>query len=66
MGESSRFELNEFVDMALSGERGIVIGRAEYTAAENSYLVRYKASDGGQVEAWWNESALTRAFAQQS
>lgn len=46
------------VSLDMSGERGIVIARAEYLHGENQYLVRYLAADGRQVESWWNESAL--------
>ena len=54
-----KFELQQTVTIAASGEAGEVIGRAEYTTSESSYLVRYKAGDGRATEAWWNESALT-------
>lgn len=52
------FKLGETVEIAASGERGCVIGRAEYETAENSYLIRYKCADGRAVEAWWSYSAL--------
>jgi hypothetical protein len=54
-----RFILDASVAIAVSGEQGTVIARAEYLNAENHYLVRYKAADGRAVEAWWGESALT-------
>lgn len=53
-----KFALNATVTIQVSGEQGAVIGRAEYTTYENSYLVRYKSADGRAVEAWWNEDAL--------
>lgn len=53
-----KFSLNQHVQITASGEQGVVIGRAEYSFAANSYLVRYKAADGRAVEAWWNEDAL--------
>jgi len=53
-----KFELNNLVVIKCSEEQGDVIGRAEYSNAERSYLVRYKAADGRAVEAWWAESAL--------
>lgn len=52
------FVLGEVVAISASGEHGSVIGRAEYSHAEDSYYVRYKAADGRAVEAWWPESAL--------
>ncbi|MCA8045517.1 hypothetical protein [Burkholderia arboris] len=54
-----QFELNANVTIAASGETGEVIGRAEYTASESSYLVRYRSADGRAVESWWGESALS-------
>jgi hypothetical protein len=56
-----RFPLGYEVRIVASGERGEVIGRAEYEACENQYLLRYKAADGRAVESWWSESALETA-----
>lgn len=55
---SFKFNLSDSVNIAASGETGEVIGRAEYSNAENGYLVRYKAGDGRATESWWGESAL--------
>lgn len=49
------------VGLRLSGESGEVIGRAQYLNSENSYLVRYVARDGRQVEQWWAASAIVSA-----
>lgn len=48
------------VRLVASEERGKIIGRAEFAASENTYLVRYKAGDGRQVESWWGESAIMK------
>jgi len=55
-----QFNLGDQVRLAHTEERGMVIGRAEYLEHEGAttYLVRYKAADGRQVESWWNQSAL--------
>lgn len=53
-----KFNLKNRIAIAESGEVGEVIGRAEYSHAENSYLIRYKAANGQAFEAWWTESAL--------
>lgn len=53
-----KFELKQTVTIAASGERGEVIGRAEYVTSEPQYLLRYKCADGRAVESWWAESAL--------
>lgn len=52
------FKINDDVLIAVSGEPGIVIGRAEYATSENTYLIRYQAADHRAVEQWWTESAL--------
>lgn len=54
-----KFELMQNLAVSCSEEQGTVIGRAEYSQNENSYLLRYKAADGRAVESWWGESALT-------
>lgn len=56
-----KFDMGQKVRLALSEEGGIVIGRAEYAEAADCYYVRYRASDGGQVEGWWNEQAINPA-----
>lgn len=56
-----KFELKQIVKLVESDESGGVIGRTEYTSGNNTYLVRYRASDGRQVECWWAEDALAAA-----
>lgn len=53
-----RFSLGEAVCIAISGEQGTVIGRAQYTNSVPQYYVRYKAADGRATEAWWPGEAL--------
>ena len=53
-----KFQLGATVVIGVSGEAGVVIGRAEYQHSENSYYVRYKGADGRAFECWWQESAL--------
>lgn len=57
--KSFKFELRDQVSITTSGERGEIIGRAEYTTAEDNYLLRYTTAQGVATEAWWPESALT-------
>lgn len=52
------FKLGGEVTLDRSGEVGQVVGRAHYTNCNPSYLVRYVAADGRQVEAWLSEDAL--------
>lgn len=40
-------------------EAGEVIGRAEYRNTGPSYFVRYRAGDGRQVDAWFDDEAIT-------
>lgn len=53
-----KFDLGELVRIRVSGERGHVIGRAEYLYVENQYCLEYKAADGRAVVDWWNEASL--------
>ena len=55
---SWQFSLEQAVILKFSREVGVVIGRAEYMSMEAQYLIRYKAADGRQVEAWWGASAI--------
>ena len=55
---SFKFDLQQRVAIQVSDEVGEVVGRAEYTTAENNYFVRYRSADGRAVEQWWPESAL--------
>lgn len=41
-----------------SGEKGLVIARAEYLEAEPSYYIRYVAADGRLTECWWSGAAI--------
>lgn len=58
--KSFKFELEQQVAIAVSAESGKVIGRAEYSNSENSYLIHYKCADGRAVNSWWEESALIK------
>ena len=53
-----KFRLKQVVKMTESSETGTIIGYAVYIHSEPCYYVRYKAADGKQTEAWWDESAL--------
>lgn len=55
------FEFGQVVKLVESGEMGTVIGRAQYCNSCDNYLIRYKAGDGRQVEAWWSEDAIEAA-----
>jgi hypothetical protein len=55
------FDLKQKVKLVESNETGEIIGRAEYTESMNAYLVRYRAGDGRQSEAWWTEAAIEAA-----
>lgn len=62
MERKFKFELGAKVQLMPSWERGIVVGRAEYSNSDNSYFVRYSNSTGLQ-EKWWPEDALELATA---
>ncbi|MCZ4268991.1 hypothetical protein O4H48_13915 [Rhodobacteraceae bacterium G21628-S1] len=53
------YEFGDTVKLVESDETGTVIGRGEFQHSENTYLIRYRAGDGRQAEAWWGESSIT-------
>ncbi len=51
--------LGAAVALALSGEKGIIVGRAEYSdGSEDGYQVRYVDATGHQKQSWFGESAI--------
>ena len=52
------FDLGDDVKLSLSGESGIVIGRADFAESDSQYYVRYLSANGRQVEDWWNANAV--------
>jgi len=52
------FGLGDTATIAVSGETGTVIGRADYLENENNYLLIYQAADGRAVKQWWKQSEL--------
>ena len=40
------FELNQEVEVCLTGEKGVIIGRTQYLDDANQYLVDYTDVDG--------------------
>jgi hypothetical protein len=58
MSKEFAFELGAFVMLKLSGEKGEVIGRAEYATAQNAYYVRYLDAHGCQREDWQGEDGI--------
>lgn len=58
-GSKFKYELNQAVRVAISGEDGYVKARAEYATFANQYLLHYRAADGRAVDSWFDESELT-------
>lgn len=56
------FALGEAVELVVSGERGVVIARAQYHDSGDSYLVHYKAANGCATTQWFNEDYLELFF----
>lgn len=50
-------DLGEQVELE-SGEKGVIIARAEYQESEPSYLIRYVAADQRLTESWWSGRAI--------
>lgn len=58
---SLKYAMGRELRITVSGEQGVVIGRAEYAYAAPSYLLRYRNKDGSAVEQWWSEHAVEPA-----
>lgn len=57
--ESTTPKLEDRVRLTMTEERGVIIGVATYAYDKpEQYLVRYKAADGRQVEAWFDGAAI--------
>ena len=52
------YELGQTVTIKCSGEKGIVIAKAQYLESSDCVLLRYKCADGRAVESWWNVQAV--------
>jgi len=50
-----KYDMKAKVKLIHSEESGEVIGRAEHVNGEDQYYLVYKAADGRQVTAWWDE-----------
>jgi hypothetical protein len=55
-----KFELGDAVTITASGEKGTVIGRAEYQHALPCYYLRYVDSRGCARESWWYEDSIQK------
>lgn len=53
-----KFNLNQKVEIIVTGESGHIKGRADYTTCAPRYLVYYKAADGRASEQWFDECDL--------
>ncbi|ENZ85856.1 hypothetical protein D088_780048 [Salmonella enterica subsp. houtenae serovar 16:z4,z32:-- str. RKS3027] len=47
--------------ISVSGEKGHVKARAEYTHCCNQYLIHYQAADGRAVDSWFEEGEIQAA-----
>ncbi|EGT4335024.1 hypothetical protein DOX53_18465 [Cronobacter malonaticus] len=53
-----KFDLNQFVEIGVSGEMGHIKSRAESCSHCNQYLGHYKVTDGRAVESWFDEDDI--------
>lgn len=53
-----KFDLNQVVDIRVSGEWGHVKSRADSISGVNQYQVHYKAADGRVATGWFDENDL--------
>lgn len=56
-----KFQLNDKAKIEVSGELGIIKGRADYSTSSPSYLLDYKDSTGKFQSSWISEESLVVA-----
>lgn len=61
-----KFELNQFVEVGISGEMGHIKSRAESCNHCNQYHVHYKAADGRAIENWFDEDDIAAVEADEN
>jgi hypothetical protein len=54
-----KHELGQAIQVTISGEKGNVKARAEYTDMSNQYYIHYLAADGRGVNGWFSEDELS-------
>ena len=58
MGKTEEFELGQGVALAISGERGTVIGKASYLEGGTQYQVHYQDVNGAAKTEWLHGGQL--------
>lgn len=53
-------ELRDYVEIAISGEKGEVIGIAQYVDLPTQFYINYKSADGRATKDWFFESELKK------
>ena len=56
---SFKYDLNQSVQIKISGEQGQIKARAEYTSSEPMYWLEYKSTTGTVKQEWFYEGSLT-------
>lgn len=56
---SFKHELGQAIQVTVSGEKGHVKGRAEYSRSTNQYLIHYLTTDGRGIDSWFDEDELS-------
>jgi len=64
MRQPMKFDLNQPVRITGTKETAMIVGRAEFSVAENAYFLRYKNKSGLMVTQMWGESAIESFDAQ--
>ena len=60
-----KYELSQEVKATISGEKGHIKARAEYTTSGNHYFVHYLTADGRATDRWFEENELTAVIPEQ-
>ena len=53
-----KFDLNQRVEITISGEQGLVCARSDASQRPNQYLIHYQNGQGSATDHWWDEIQL--------
>ena len=55
-----KFNLGDQVELNISGEKGVIIGRADYAYSGQQYFVSYADGNGCAQDKWFYAEQLTK------
>ena len=59
-----KFAIGDAVVVKVTGQKGLVVGRAEYdNVYPNSYWLQYQSGEGNLAKTWFDEQDITELTA---